>query len=125
MRYIRQYVQQTVQAESSSEFDELVNAIYKKAASSGKDPEIHFFEGRGFCATVKYFMSTDIPESVSEKYEMEGMSRMCCDCPLYSPSEDKRVRYTRCSHSAFKVTADCKACDYFDSEFMEGGHGTN
>ena len=51
MRYIRQYVQQTVQAESSSEFDELVNAIYRKAALSGKDPEIHFFEGRGFCAT--------------------------------------------------------------------------
>ena len=125
MRYIRQYFQQTVQAETSAEFDALVNDIYKKAALGGKDPEIHFFDTRGFCATVKYFMSTEIPETISEEYQLKGIRCNCSDCPLYFPSEDKRVKYVRCDHVSHRVDAETNACDYFYQTFMEGNHGTN
>ena len=72
MRYVRQYMQKTVRTDDPQLFDEMINSLYLKAATSGKEPEIHYFEGMGFCASVKFFMVQQIAENTKDEFEMIG-----------------------------------------------------
>lgn len=111
MKFVRQYVQETVAASSPEEFDTRMNAIFAKASKSGKEPDIHYYPD-GYSATVRYYIHTEIAETLAEEYELKGMGKTCYECPLYSLPEDRRVKYTHCDHGG-KISANSDACDWY------------
>ena len=52
--------QKTVMAKDPETFDRMINAIYDTAARSQREPEIHYFDGMGLCATVRYYEMIEI-----------------------------------------------------------------
>ena len=119
MKYIRQYKQKTVRAENPEEFDSMINAIYFLAAASGKEPEIHYYEGMGLCASVKYYINEKIAEDICDEYELLGEKHYCFECPYFSKSDDRRIKKAFCSKGE-KVYTDSKACKIF-YEMLKGG----
>ena len=119
MRYVRQYMQRTVRAEDPVIFDEMVNAIYLKAASGGKEPEIHFFEGMGLCASVRFYVAEQVPETLADKYQLNNDIHHCWDCPFFELNPDRRIKKAIC-HKGNKIWNDTPACDIF-YEMLEGG----
>ena len=111
MKYVRQYVQETVRAQSPKEFDMQMNAIFTRAARSNKEPDVHYFDG--YSATVRYWISKEIAESIADEFELRGEGKKCYECPLYILPEDKRIKYTDCEYSGCKITANDAACDHY------------
>ena len=83
MKHVRRFTQETVREESAKAFDDAMNAIYEKASKSGKMPEVHYFDGLGLSATVRYYLEEDIPESISDEYSLKGDTHRCFECPLF------------------------------------------
>lgn len=54
MKYVRGFRQETVKADSPEVFDLKMNDIFLRAAASGKEPVVKFFDSMGFCATEGY-----------------------------------------------------------------------
>lgn len=125
MKYVKHYVQKTVKTTKADEFDEQMNLIYLEAAKGGKEPEIHFFDREGFCASIKYFVSLTIPETISEEYELRGEGAYCPECPYFIPPQDKRFKRTTCSKTMDRTNSDARACDIFYREFRENKDGKN
>ena len=125
MKYIRHYEQKTVKAANPEDFDHEINLIYQEAAKYGKEPIVHFFDGMGFCASVKYYISFNQPETIAEEYELKGLGEKCCACPYFSPLQDKRFKSSLCSCLEKRVYMDTPACDIFYKEFREDDHGKN
>lgn len=125
MKYIKHYQQKTIKTSDPEEFDILMNSIYEEAAKGGKEPEIHFFEGMGFCASIKYFVSLNLPETLAEEYELKGLGCRCTDCPYFEPPKDKRFKTSVCPRTNLRTCFDRNACDIFYKEFREASHGEN
>lgn len=119
MRYVRQYMQKTVRTDDPQLFDEMINSLYLKAATSGKEPEIHYFEGMGFCASVKFFMVQQIAESTKDEFEMIGDYHYCSECPYFELPKDKRIRHFHCGRDQ-AISSDSKACNFY-YEMLKGG----
>lgn len=125
MKYVRHYEQKTIKANDPEEFDILMNMVYREAAKSGKEPEIHFFDSMGFCASVKYYISVNLPETIAEEYELKGLGEKCCACPYFSKLQDKRFKSSLCTCLNRRVYIDSPACDIFYKEFREADNGSN
>jgi hypothetical protein len=119
MKLVRHFEQKTIKTSSAEEFDILMNSIYKTAVRGGKEPEVHYFEGMGFCASVKYFVAKDIPETLAEEYELRGQGEVCDACPYFTPPKDKRFKTSLCQRTNRKTCYDSSACDIFYKEFRE------
>lgn len=113
MKYVRQYVQETITEKTPEKFDARMNAIFSKASRSGKEPDIHYHEKDGYSATVRYWIQTEIAETIAEEFELKGLGKKCYECPLYSLPEDKRIKYSHCDHSSTRISANDSACDYY------------
>lgn len=116
MKYVRQYIQETVAAESPEEFDMKMNSIFAKASGSGKELDVHYFP-EGYSATVRYYIHSEVPECIADEYELKGLGRMCYECPLYSLPKDKRIKYTHCEHGG-RISADRPACNWYYETYM-------
>ncbi len=110
MKYVRHYKQKTIKSDDPKEFDDLMNAIFISAAQGGKEPEVHFFEGMGLCASVRYFVSLSIPETISEQHEVLGERHQCSECPLFSMTPGKK-KHGACVKGA--TWSDSPVCDEF------------
>ena len=125
MKYVRHFVQKTIKTDDPDEFDALVNGVYIEAAKGGKEPEIHFFDAKGFCASIKYFISLTLPESLAEEYEMRGLGEVCDACPYFTPITDKRCKRTICKKTEKTTWTGASACDIYYKEFREAKNGSN
>ena len=123
MKYVKHYVQKTVKTNTPEEFDEIVNGVYIEAAKYGKEPEIHFFDAKGFCASIKYYISLSLPENLAEEYELRGLGEVCDACPYFTPITDRRCKNTICKKTEKNTFTGCHACDIFYKEFREVYHG--
>lgn len=121
MKYIRQFVQETITASTPEEFDILMNAVYSKASEAGKEPDIHFFDRDDFCASVRYFVSKTVPENIKDERELAGDYRYCAECPLFELPSDKRIKYVKCPKHNSLVNGGSRACN----EFYEEEYGKN
>ena len=119
MKYVRQFRQRTVKADDPRIFDEMVNAIYLKASESGKDPEIHYYDSMGFCATIRYYVHETIPENSKDEYELAKDYHFCMDCPYFVLPKDRRVRYLKCLKDQ-RTAVDSRACVIF-YDMLKGG----
>lgn len=117
MRYVKQYYQETVKEKDPAIFDAKVNEIYRKAYAGGKDPEVKFIDGLGLCASIRYFVSEQIPESIRDEYELRGEKHYCCECPYFVLPEDRRIRRVLCERKN-RTDASSGACDIFYEEVL-------
>lgn len=119
MKYVRQFMQKTIKEDDPVIFDEMVNSVYLKAATSGKEPEIHYYDGMGFCATIKFFIQQQIAEDTKDKFEMIGDYHFCSECPEYNLPTDRRIRHFHCNKGK-SIECGSRACNYF-YEMLKGG----
>ena len=117
MHYIRQFIQETVHEETKEAFDLKMNRIFEKTGD--RNLEVHYFDNLGLCATVRYWSEKQIPETIAEEYECRGDGYICSECPLYKPSNDKRVKYSYCEHAGTRVGERTRACNYFYENLLE------
>ena len=118
MKYVKHYRQQTVKTDDPKEFDDLINEIFIRAAGSGKEPEVHFFEGMGLCASVRYFVNLTIPESLSEEHEARGEFHKCYECPFFEVVPGKKKKGT-CPKGSTWI--DSNVCDIYYERGIEDG----
>ena len=116
MQYAKKFTQKTVMAKDPDSFDRMINAIYDIAARSQREPEIHYFDGMGLCATVRYYETIEIPETASERFLVAGETHTCADCEHYRPSFDGRVKWVKCAEGGCLAGRTSPACEYHYEE---------
>lgn len=116
MLYSKKFTQKTVMAKDPETFDRLINAIYDTAARSQREPEIHYFDGMGLCATVRYYEMIEIPETASERFIAAGEAHTCADCEHYRPPFDGRVKWVKCAEGGCLAGRTSPACEYHYEE---------
>lgn len=119
MLYHKKFTQKTVMAETPEAFDRAINAIYETAARSQREPEIHYFDKLGLCATVRFWETIEIPETAAERFQLAGESHTCADCEYYKPSFDGRVKWTRCVEGDCLCGRTSPACELHYRELEE------
>lgn len=119
MRYVKQFMQKTIKSDDPVIFDEMINSVYLKAAEGGKEPEIHYYDGMGFCATVKFFINQTIAEDAKDEFEMIGDYHFCSECPYFELPGDRRIRHFHC-HKGKSISTDSRACNDFYEALKKG-----
>ena len=102
-----------VAADSAQVLTDALNA--KLYDLKDKNPTVTF---EGLIARIQYTESEQVPESLAEEYEAQGVRLTCQDCPLFVPAlksdgtEDLRAKRGGCPYAEYKRTSkDSPACD--------------
>ena len=115
-----------VASDSASLFTEQLNKEICRLKD--KNPSVHFSESTSpFYARIKYTEDFTKPETLSDEYELQGVSFVCLQCPYFKPvlkedgTVDKRVKWGDCEHAEFGRTyKTTPACDKLYELIKEG-----
>lgn len=109
----KKFIQETVIANTPEEFDRKLNAIYERAAEQtvNKEPEIHYFDNLGLCASVRYWIYKDIPQSLEDEYALLGIRHECRDCGHFCPPTDRRSKHGLCELNGSRKHREMAACE--------------
>ena len=114
-----------VQSNSASAFEEELNARIREV--SDKNPVVKF---DGLTAYISYTETVRIAETVSDEYELQGVTFRCEGCPMFAPilkedgTEDKRVRYGECELAKYgRTMKDSVACEQLFTMIQNGRIG--
>ena len=115
-----------VASDSASLFTEQLNEEICRLKD--KNPSVHFSESTSpFYARIKYTEDFTKPETLSDEYELQGVSFVCLQCPYFKPAlkedgtVDKRVKWGDCEHAEFGRTyKTTPACDKLYELIKEG-----
>ena len=104
-----------ITAESAQEFQDRMNALMDELAKDRavSNVEFTFNLAAGHCAYFNFDRYVRIPENIQDEFELRGLRYYCMDCPVYEPSTDRRVKWTRCLKADRRITPDSCACDEF------------
>lgn len=109
----------TIKSDDPFDFDSRLNSFIKSLDSKGIAYEVKVDPTAGLLAFVTYKQIVRVAECVAEEYELVGEIHNCSQCPLYVPSTDGRVKYTRClKHHLVRKDKPC--CDWFYDELDAG-----
>ena len=114
-----------VRADSASLFTEQLNAeVYRLRDNH---PVVKFSESIPFYAQIKYTVNENIPETVAEASEVEGVRFVCAQCPYFKPvlkedeTEDRRCKYGDCPYTELgRTLKKAPACDRLYELIKEG-----
>lgn len=98
-----------LQAGSAEEFNERIAEALENATA----PKITYMQGVPFAAYVEYKEVVEIPETIAERYELEGKTGHCGECPFMVRTADKRCKWHYCAQKGQKTKETCPACDIF------------
>ena len=111
-----------VQGDTAQALTDQLNA--KLIELNGKQPTVTF---EGLIARIQYTESEEVPESLADEYQLQGVRLRCEDCPMFVPmlkadgTEDHRAKKGGCPLSEFKYTwRDSMACDILFQMINEG-----
>ena len=114
-----------VQADSATLFEQELNEAIRRLKDY--NPMVKFSESIPFYAYVKYRVNENIPETISEASEIEGVRFVCAQCPYFNPvlredgEVDKRVKYGDCEYAELgRVLRKAPACDKCYEAIKEG-----
>ena len=119
MLYQKRYTQKTIMAQTPEAFDNQINAIYERAARQRQEPDIHFFDGLGLCASVTFWDTIEVPENAQDRLQLEGVIHTCADCEHFRPSYDGRVKWVKCAEGGCLCGRTSPACLYHYEEIEE------
>ena len=102
-----------VAADSAQTLTEQLNA--KLIELRDKNPTVTF---EGLIARIQYTEREQIPETLDEEYELQGVHLSCEDCPFFTPAlkadgtEDLRAKWGGCPFTCSKRTdRRSRACE--------------
>lgn len=115
-----------VRSDSASLFTEELNAeVYRLRDNY---PVVTFSESIPFYAHIKYKVTEEIPETESEKQQLNGIRFVCAQCPLFKApkkddgTEDKRCKWGDCDEAEMGRTLKASpACEKLYELIAEGG----
>lgn len=119
MLYQKKYIQRTVMADDPDAFDRQINAIYERAARERYEPQVHYFDGLGLCASVTFWETIEIPENAQDRLQLEGIIHTCADCEHFRPSYDGRIKWVKCAEGGCMAGRTSQACAYHYEEIEE------
>jgi len=106
-----QWVQRTIRATNPEDYDRKMN----EALTSHFEAQIiDRLNDQDFCSIIRYKDRIEIPETIEEEYELQGIRHTCGECKHYRPSFDGRVKYTECPYdTTVSCWKDRHCCEYF------------
>lgn len=110
MKRITQKGVQAIKADTAEAFNEQIAAILNEHAEAKVS---YITSGTFLGAYVEYETLKEIPETLSEKYEMNGDKRFCCQCPYFQRTQDKRYKWHYCVQKQKRVTECQGACETY------------
>lgn len=105
MKIIRQRKTIFIEADSSAEFDQLVNESMKGLV----DPQLQIY---GLYKGAITYMSIEYEEdekTIADLFEEAGCGAKCGECPFFQKPTDGRVKYVVCGKR--RVSEKSRACD--------------
>lgn len=125
MKYINRKQSLIITGSTAGEFQEKLNTALADLAAKGYRHELQFNMSMGLCAYILYEESMEIPESVADEYELKGETYRCYECPMFRPSDDRRVKYTTCGKGKRHISHCSPCCDWFYEELERGAISLN
>ena len=108
----------TVHAETAEEFDREFNKATNELPAAA---QMKWEDGIPFCVHFIYHVEETRPETMAEKFQLQGIEYKCRNCPMCRIGGDKRKKMWPCEISPYgKVCADGPACDYLYKGIMNG-----
>ena len=120
MKYINRKQSLIITGNTAEEFQSTLNSALAEIADKGYKHDIQFNMAMGLCAYILYEERYEQPENIADEYELRGETYKCYECPMFRPSEDRRVKYTTCGHGERHIYYNCPCCNWF-YEQLEGG----
>lgn len=121
MKYTCLKQTEVVTGSTAEDFQIKLNRALEEIAKTSSKYELQFNMQMGFCAYIVYDVRREYPETIADEYELKGIKYSCSDCPMFRPSEDRRIKYTTCVHGTHRCAANDDACDWFYEELDKGG----
>lgn len=95
-----------IKADSSEEFDQIVNDSMKGLI----DPQLQIYGlYEGAITYQDIAVEDEEQKTIADLFEEAGCGAKCGECPFYQKPTDGRVKYTVCGSR--KVSAGSRACD--------------
>lgn len=120
MKYINRKQSLIITGNTAQDFQERLNSALGDLAAKGYKHELQFNMAMGLCAYILYEEHMEIAESIADEYELKGETYKCYECPMFRPSEDRRVKYTTCGNGNRHIYHNCPCCDWFYEMLEEG-----
>ena len=95
-----------IEAETASEFEQQISAIYADHPAA----EVLFRE-KTFLAYVTWTEVELVPETAHEELLLKGVDLRCRDCPYLERKNDRRLRYHECGLTGETKFRNDPACD--------------
>lgn len=117
MKVITKKKIRTVQATSATEFDRQFNEASEELSSSAELK----WDAAPMCVHFIYEVEEQIPETVSDEFELQGIKYYCKDCPYLNKGKNKRQRSHGCKYAEFGTVTDfTPACEFFLKKVLNG-----
>lgn len=117
MKQVTRYESKTIKASNAAEFDRLFAEASK---SIDADVELRW-DYEPMCVHFVYKYIEQVPETVAEEYELQGIKYYCTDCPYLQKGHDGRYKSKGCKYSKYGAVKDyTPACELFYKELMTG-----
>ena len=107
---------ETICCNTAKAFDEKLN----KCLENIKEPQVYWHENtsNNFACTVIGKYSKDIPESLTEKYNLQGIYLSCKNCKRYANLEEVSAGRKQCGNSYYRFTYEsAKACEWLYQQY--------
>lgn len=94
-----------IEAESSAEFDQLVNESMKGLV----DPQLQIYGLYKGAIAYRSIEIEDDEKTIADLFEEAGCGAKCGDCPFFKKPTDGRIKHVVCGKR--RVTEKSRACD--------------
>lgn len=113
MKYVNRKQSLIITGSTPIEFQDRLNEALNTVAEKGCKYDLTFNNNMGFCAYLLWDERIEVAETLADEYELKGIKFMCQDCPMFRPSDDRRVKYTTCDHGERMCYHSQDACGWF------------
>ena len=120
MKVIRKKQSLIVTGNTAEDFQSKLNSALDEVAAKGYQHDLQFNMSYGLCAYIVYEKTTAVAENIVDEYELKGEAYKCYECPMFRPSNDRRVKYTTCGRGERHISHCTPCCEWF-YEALERG----
>lgn len=98
-----------IQENTAEGFTQAMNRELEKR----DDPKITYVTSVPFTAYIEYVECVEVPETLTEKYELNNDTRFCSQCPYFQRTKDKRYKWHFCVQKQKAVLENQSACETY------------
>lgn len=120
MRQEKTLKRKVVSSRSPEEYERIFNETANRLAKYSPDIK-DVFDNGNFSTVFTYEIVKEIPENTKERFELEGQTFLCRNCPYLKQGEDRRRKQWECPYSfTGYARSDQEACNVFYTDFVQG-----